>query len=336
MLTELKFVQGAVAKKDLLPAMTHFRIEGGHVRSYNGMLALSSPIPFDLDCIPKADQLVRAISNCQDTISLSLTAGDRLSVRSGQFQAYVQCVDGETPHVMPAGEVVNFDGEVLLAAFKALYPFVGNDASRPWTNGILLRDQSAFSTNNVCLVEYWLGTNVPFVVNVPRAAIKEMLRVDEAPTHAQLDKHSITFHYTDGRWIRSQLLDTTWPDIAKILNVPSNAKPIDDRLFEGMDQLKGLADGTGRMYILEGKLRTHLEDYTGGVFEIPGLDFEGCYQIQMLSLLRGVVTHADFSLYPGPCMFFGERVRGALIGMHMGDNIKVAPAVPVAPSAVPF
>jgi len=29
MLRELKFVQGAVAKKDLLPAMTHFAIEGG-------------------------------------------------------------------------------------------------------------------------------------------------------------------------------------------------------------------------------------------------------------------------------------------------------------------
>jgi hypothetical protein len=35
-------------------------------------------------------------------------------------------------------------------------------------------------------------------------------------------------------------------------------------------------------------------------------------------------------------MFFGERIRGALIGMHMGDNIKIAPAVPVAPDDIPF
>ena len=44
MLKALKFVQGAVSKKDLVPALTHFRIENGTVRSYNGMLALCTPI----------------------------------------------------------------------------------------------------------------------------------------------------------------------------------------------------------------------------------------------------------------------------------------------------
>lgn len=51
MLKDLKFVQGAVAKKDLLPAMTHFRIENGHVRSFNGQMAISSPVAFDLSLI---------------------------------------------------------------------------------------------------------------------------------------------------------------------------------------------------------------------------------------------------------------------------------------------
>jgi DNA polymerase III sliding clamp (beta) subunit (PCNA family) len=319
MLSALKFVQGAVAKKDLLPAMTHFRIEKGEVRAYNGTLALSSPLPFDIDCIPKAEQLVKAISQCSDTITLSLTAGKKLRVSSGAFTGYVDTVEGETPHVTPAGQEVHFDGEALLTAFKRLYPFIGKDASRPWTNGILLRDVSAFATNNVTLAEYWLGTTVPFVVNIPRQAVKEILRIDEPPTHAQIEPSSVTFHYPDGRWIRTSLLDTGWPDIAKILDQPSNPKPIDMRLFEGMEVLKGLADGTGRLYILDGVLRTHLDDYTGGSYAIPGLDFEGCYQISMLGLLKDVVTHADFSRYPEPIMFFGDKFRGALIGMHMGD-----------------
>jgi len=44
MLKELRFVQGAVAKKDFVPAMTHFRIEKGTVRSFNGNLAICSPL----------------------------------------------------------------------------------------------------------------------------------------------------------------------------------------------------------------------------------------------------------------------------------------------------
>lgn len=317
MLKELKFVQGAVAKKDLMPAMTHFRIEGGHVRSYNGNLALSSPLPFDIDCTPKADSLVRAISNCTETISLNMTTGGRLHIQSGSFRAFVECVEGETPHVMPAGEDVFFDGEALLEAFKVLYPFIGNDASRPWSNGVKLHDKSAFATNNVTVVEYWIGTEVPFDITVPRYAIKEMIRVDEAPTHAQIDKGSITFHYTDGRWIRSQLLSSEWPDLDRILNKTCNPIPLDPRLFEGMETLRNMTDGIGRLYIVGGIMRTHLEEQTGGTFDVQGIGFEGCYQIHMLSLLKGVVTTADFSLYPAPCLFFGERIRGALVGQAM-------------------
>jgi DNA polymerase III sliding clamp (beta) subunit (PCNA family) len=181
MLKELKFVQGAVAKKDLLPAMTHFRIEGGTVRSYNGTLAISSPIPLDLDCCPKADEMVKAISRCTDEIMMTITPGGKLSVKSGPLRTLVPLIQGETPHVQPAGEPFAFDGEEFLRACKAIEPFIGADASRPFTNGVLLEGQSAFATNNVCLVQYWMSTPFPLRVNVPRAAIREVLRIDRAP-----------------------------------------------------------------------------------------------------------------------------------------------------------
>lgn len=317
MLKDLKFVQGAVAKKDLLPAMTHFRIEGGHVRGFNGQLAISSPIAFDIDCNPKADQLVKAITQCGDEIVLSMTPAGKLRVQSGKFRAFVEVIEGETVHPEPEGEEVHFDGEQLLKACQHLYPFIGNDASRPWTNGVLLMGQSAFATNNVCLVEYWLGSPFPFVVNVPRSCVNELLRVDEAPTHAQITERSITFHYTDGRWIRSQLFETTWPDLTKILDKPANPKPVPSEFFDGIDTLKKVADGTSRIYFQDGLLRTHLEEQTGGAYEVDGLDFGGCYNIAMLSLLKGVLTTADFTTYPEPCLFFGDRLRGAIIGMRM-------------------
>ncbi len=316
MLKELKFVQGAVAKKDLLPAMTHFRIEGGHVRSYNGTLALSSPLPFDIDCNPKADQLVRAIGQCQETVTLSMTPGGSLRIQSGKFRAFVQTIDGPTPHVMPEGDRFELDGQELLNALRIVYDFIGNDASRPWTNGVLLHEQSAYATNNTTLVQYWIGSKFPFTVNVPRVAVKEILRVNEPPTHAQLEKNSITFHFTDGRWIRTQLLETTWPDLTKVLDKPSNATPIDPLLFEGIETLKAVCDGANRIFIKDGVMRTHLEEDTGGTFDLEGMDFTGVYQIHMLALLKGVVTRADFTLYPKPCLFFGERLRGAIIGMR--------------------
>lgn len=316
MLTELKFVQGAVAKKDFLPALTHFVIENGTVRGFNGMLALCSPIPFDIACKPKAESLVKAIANCTETVQLSLTPAGRLSVKSGKFKAFVDCVEGETPHAMPEGEVVAIDGAALLQAFKVVSPFIGDDASRPWSNGVLLLGQSAFATNNITLVEYWTGAPMPRPLNIPRAAIKEILRIDEPPVSVQLTENSITFHFTGDRWLRTQLFETKWPDLTRVLNKESKPSPLDSRLFEALKTIKPFSDKLGRVVFKGGgKIATHDEETEGAGFEIEGFDHTGVYQLEMLMLLQNGVTSIDWSLYPSPCMFFGDRLRGAIVGM---------------------
>lgn len=317
MLKELKFVQGAVAKKDFLPAMTHFVIEEGRVRAYNGMIALSSPLPFDIDCKPKAEPLVKAINNCNETVTLSMTPAGKLRIQSGKFRAFVDCINEETAHVMPEGQEVQLDGEAMLEALKAIHPFIGDDASRPWTNGVLLRGQSAFATNNVILVEYWVGAQFPFTVNVPRQAIREMLRINEPPTHAQVTDKSITFHYSDGRWVRAQLYESEWPDMAKVLDRECQAVTVDQRIFEALTTIKPFADKMGRVFISDGTLSTSQDaNVEGASYEIPGLPFAGIYNIEMLNLLKGIATHADFTTYPQPCLFYGQKLRGAIIGMR--------------------
>lgn len=319
MLKELKFVQGAVAKKDFVPALTHFVIENGRVRGFNGTLALCAPISLDISCKPKAAQLVDAIGRCEDTVQLNLTPAGRLSIKSGAFKSLVQCTPEEdTAHPEPEGGRVELDGAALLSAIKAIWPFVGDDASRPWNCGVLLRDQSAFATNNVTLVEYWIGTAFPHVVNIPRAAVKEMLRIDEAPLYAQMvEGSSVTFHYSDGRWIRTQLLTTEWPDLGKVLNRESKQEPIDPRLFKGLKAVKPFVDKMNRIYLKGGYIATHVDDSEATTYEVPDLQHEGIYAHEMLSLLEGVAVSCDFGAYPNPCVFMGERLRGAIVGMRL-------------------
>ena len=317
MLKELKFVQGAVAKKEFIPALTHFAVENGTVRGYNGCLALCSPIPFDITCKPKAEPLIRAIANCEDNIQLTLTPNGRLSIKSGRFKAFIDCIDGDTPHAMPEGVTVDIDGDNLLAALKAVAPFMGDDASRPWSNGVLLQGESAFATNNVTLVEYWTGVPMPKPINIPRAAVREMLRIDEAPVGAQITDTSITFHYFEGRWLRTQLFETSWPDLGKVLNRESNAIQLDEKLFDGLAVLKPFTDKLGRVIFTgDGKIVTHESDSDGACYELDDFYFQGVYQIEMLALLQGTAKAIDWTGYPGPCMFFGDRLRGAIIGMR--------------------
>lgn len=315
MLTSLKFCAGSVAKKDIVIELKHFAIKDGRVRGFNGTMALSSPIPFDIDCKPNAEQLVRAIANCTDVIQLSLTKAGRLSIKSGVFKAFVDCVEGDHQFVEPEGEYTEFDGAVVLAGLKACAPFIGSDASRQWANGIMIRGESMFATNNVMLVEYWLGSTFPYVINIPRAAVKEMLRINEAPTHASICLSSATFFYSGNRWLRTQLYANNWPDLAPIINKPSIQQPINPLLFEGLDAIKTFVDKLGTVYFYPDEIRTHESDQEGAGFGIPGLQHEGKYNIDMLNLLRDMTT-IDWSGYPKPCAFQGDRLRGVLIGMR--------------------
>lgn len=318
MLSSLKFVMGGVSRKDMVPEMKHFAIEGGFVRSYNGTLALCSPIPFDINCFPKADVLFKAIANCEETVQLSMTPAGKLRIISGGFKALVSCIEESHVHVEPSGERAEVNGDILLKAFKVLEDFIGDDASRPWANGVLISGQSAFATCNVVLAEYWLGFGLPHVVNIPAQAIREVIRINEPPTHLQMDSNSITFHYADGCWIRTQLFSTEWPDLSRVLNQASNPTPIDERIFDALNKLKSFVDKTDKVIFTVGAVSTTVDDKEeGGHVDLPGSMMQGAYTRRMLMMLKGVAKEVDFSTYPQPCMFFGDGVRGAILGRRL-------------------
>ncbi len=305
---------GAIAKKDFVPHMSHFCIKDGTVRSYNGLIALCSPIAFDIDCKPKADTLIKAINNCETTVALSMTEAGRLKVQSGKFKAFIDCIKEETPNIEPEGEIQGIDGALLIKALGRLYKFTGDDASRPWANGVLLANGSAYATNNVCIIEHWLGFAPPVSINIPKQAIKEILRINEIPESVQIAERSITLHYANNRWIKSQLLATDWPDIGRILNVESKPVPIDTDIFNGLEVLRAFVDKLGTIHISPGLLSTSTDLNTSANYEIASINFEGTYNVEMMRLLKDTVTMIDWS--QTPALFFGEGLRGAIIGMR--------------------
>ncbi len=316
MLEALKFVRGSIAKKDFIPALTNFVIENSLVRGFNGTIALCSPIPFDIACKPKAVALIDAIGNCEDTIQLSMTPKGKLTVKSGGFKVHIECVEGDTLHPWPEGQFVQFDGEALMTGIKAVAPFMSDDASRRWFNGILIEDKSLFATNNVIAGQYWLGSEFPSVV-IPRPAVVEMLRIGQAPLYAQVTERSVTFHYEGERWLKTQLYDkVSWPNISKLLDFPSNQQPLDPLFAKALPVLKKFLDKVANIYFIGNKLTTHSVHNIdeGGSYEVGSELPNGCYAFEMLEILVDSAAKIDWSTYPKPCAFSNGRLRGAIVG----------------------
>lgn len=320
MLNDLKFVQGAVAKKDYKPELTHFHIEDGRIFGFNGILAISTPTDLAVSAAPKAVPFVKAVERIpEDTeIVLNLTEAGRLSVRAGKFRAYVECHEEAASliRIQPAGDYVELPGG-LLPVLKKLAPFMGEDATRPWARGVLLRGQSAFATNNIVLVEHWLPLVFPDELILPAEAVKEMIRIGAEPVGVQLESAAITFHYESGAWIRTALIIGEWPDLAKVLNVEHNCQPMPEGFFDAVRRLDAFTTKENHIFLRGGTIATSRHEGDGALMELDDFGGIGCHLLPQIVKLEGIADTIDFSAWPRPCLFFGDVVRGAIIGPQM-------------------
>lgn len=314
---ELSFVKGAVARKDFLPELTHFNIMDGRITGFNGDMALSSPIATDIRAKPHAETFIKAVNACEEETALSLTKAGKLSLRSGKFRALINCLPDDSPAIphYPEGQLVDL-GPSFMKCIRALAPFMGVDASRPWATGIMLKSGTALATNNICLVEYWHGVTLPVEINIPKSAIVELLRIGQDPLKVQVTKNSISFHFTGNRWMRTQLLATNWPNVAKVFEADANPVPPPEGLFAALEKLKPFVDEGARIFFTDNGIATSYDPESATTVDIDGLQAGPCFHHAMLSLLSGVAKKIDFTTYPSPCRFEGAQLRGVILGLR--------------------
>lgn len=321
MLDALKFVATAIAKKDYVPGLTFYKIEDGRVTCFNGIFALSSSIDLDFNVRPHGAKFLAAIKACEDTIALNLTPAKKLAVKSGKFKAFVECLADEIPQTFlyPEGKEVQL-GSNFMSGIKALAPAMGIDASRPWSMGIKLSGQFMFATNNLMLVQYWHGDEYPFDIVIPDLAVHELLRIGEEPTKVQLGDKTATFWFGEDRWLLTNLVEGgLWPTdkLDKVLSA-SNGEQIafPDGFFDDLEVLKPFLDDNGTIYLTKEGMSTSRYEGDGTIIEhsFPMIEGMQAYHHKQLLLLQNIADTIDWTAYPRPLMFRGERLRGAIIG----------------------
>ena len=317
MLKDLKFVASGIARKDFVQALQHFRIENRTIKAFNGMMGLSCPIDLDLDVTPKADSFIKAIQTCKDTIALHVTSKGKLSIKSGNFKAMIECIPKETyPEINPEGDFIDLTMPIL-STIKKLAPFISEDASRPWSRGVLFKGQSAYATNNIILLEAWLGVNFPVTVNIPRDAINELIRINEEPLKMQVSANRITFHFEGDRWLSCQTFSTEWPNLSKLLDKDCMPEKFPEGLFDAIEDLSPFVDELERIWMNAGIVKTSFDDESAASVELESIKHECCFNHKHFLSLKPIAETIDLSTHPMPCLFFGDKIRGAIVGMKI-------------------
>lgn len=317
LLESLKFVKGSVASKEFIEGLTHFKIEDNCVRGFNGTFALCAPVETDLVCTPHALDLVKAIEKCEDSVEMVMLPNGKLNIKSGKFKVNINTIEKETPHVVPEGEQFVLNGHLFMQALKAVRPFISSDASRPWSCGVLVTNTSAFATNNVTAVQYWLGEMFPHSFVIPVNAVKELLKLKEEPIGCSLSKTSVTFHFEGDRWLRTQLLqEEEWPDLSRLIDGEYDYKVADSSLFDALETIKPFSDKNANAYIENGTVRTHFDETEGASYHINDSTIQGVWRIEILLSLKGVAEQIHFG-YPGKSSFIAQNLRGVFLGIRI-------------------
>lgn len=316
MIDALRFVQGAVATKDFVPELTHFRIVSGHIMGFNGRLSLCSPIDLDITAAPKASTFAKALTSCGDKVSINMTPNGRLAIRSGNFRVFVECIEDYAFDYYPVGESYPVPAG-FMDAVSTMAPFMGQDASRPWSMALHLEGGGLYATNNIVAVEYWLGGELP-PITIPHNAVRELLRINQVPINLQTDGHSLTFWFGHGKWMRTQLVAEPWP-LEQFRSIFAKAEvercePANPALFSALDLVKPFMDSqTNRVLLLGDRVATSEDDDTGARVDVTDIPERRAFNRDMLALVGTVAT--GYNLDAEPAYFVGDRMRGVLMGM---------------------
>lgn len=318
MIENIEFLQKAADKRGPVGANHLVRIKDGFGYTFDGKIAICAPLQIDVDCNVNIDKLLASVKNCKENMSTTLTAKGKLSVKSGKFKSYLQCVENNN-HVVtdPSdhGEHIGLNDLDLVKNLKKLLPFLTNPEPNSFNQGVMFGHNSVFASNNVILLQLWIGFNATSIINVPCETIKLLCSINYEPESMVIDENAITFRYDNGLWLRSNLLKSQWPDVNYMLPIDHNTDKIPDDFYNNLKALLPLSDNLNRVYMTKGLMSTQpLNDENGASYESEFIKTDGVFMIDQLMKLKHVANQIDLSHYPEPCPFFGDKCRGVLLG----------------------
>jgi DNA polymerase III sliding clamp (beta) subunit (PCNA family) len=273
-----------------------------------------------VDATVDADRFMAAVDACDGEPDDVFVEEGLLVVKKKRYKAKMKMMDAtQFPRQgYDSGMAVRVrGGEAFLDVLRRLRPFVSDDASRPWSMGVLFQGGYAYATNNVLVARAPTGFDIEARRTVvPVFAIDELLRIGVGPLEVTRTSTALFFTFTTW-WLRSHLIETEWPDVAalftgwkrKLPSVPNGLRDDLRRVAEFIPDkkypvIKFSPDGIAT---LEGDYFAEVTDY-----RLPNAQF----RVEPLKLLLDNATHCDFSLYPQRCPWFGNDLEGFIVGVR--------------------
>jgi hypothetical protein len=308
----LKFVSLA-QKKDGQSYQIHCVMRNRTLTAFDGLLACGHTIEDDFEANPRTDILLKALSKCSDSLSIT-HVNDQLKIVSGGFRVNVPCEPAPLIAVKPDPSELPTDARLAASlAIVADLPEEGDE--RIACRSVLLQPGSCVGINKgFMVVEVWHAHEIPRAFPVPIRSIKAVLSCGKELASLGFSDSSITFWFADGSWIRSQLEDGKWSDYSRMFNISPEYCSIPNELYSAA-KIAADFSNDGRVRFNNGSISSQASIEVGASIQCEGVRAGVIFSAEYLALMQPLATKADFYTSRG-CYFIGEKdgvnVRGAI------------------------
>lgn len=311
----LKFIALA-QQKEGTPVQTHCVVSSGRAMAFNGIFATGHLVEDDLSACPHTIRLLDALGKCGETLSITQLDSGRLSIKSGAFKAFIQCIPfGEVPMIEPDSPCATIDDR-LKAGFDLIAPLLNETAPRPIFASALLQSGSIVGTNGHVLIEHWHGIDLPPGLLIPKASLQAVTKTAKKLARFGFSQNSATFFFEDDSFIKTQLYSEAYPDYAALFPQQVNPWPLPQGFFDGIRKIQSLSDDKIAYFDESGFSVKDAQKNQAGSFEIEGLHKGLAFNMDYLSIVEPIFKQVDFETEPGKAVFFGDNSRGMLMGVR--------------------
>jgi hypothetical protein len=311
--TTLKTVAFAAAKKSPQLILEHFCFYGdgdkARVQCFDSTVAIDAPFNEALNIAVPVKQFMAAVGGADD---VTLSVKKKITVKTEKLRSSFGFLPTDDFPIVPVTNVKKKKVSApILETFKRLYSFIDTNSNRTWSTGVLIDGGYGYATDNVVMVRDQLPDMGRIVI--PARAIELLTRINKEPTHFAVQSNVIYFYFGD-TWMRSSLLDDTWPLAADILdkavrnNIFNIADIKDDLITLGkFDTAKGMG-----IVHFDGQQMT-LNDTASDVHIDCDFD-ESKFNLELLTKVANVAELIHIN-WPAACYFERGTFEGVIVGV---------------------
>jgi hypothetical protein len=313
LLSAAQFVLNAQPKHSINPSEIHCRLWANQLSAFGGILSAGIGIQETIECCPHTQRLVNALKECPDATNLTLLPSRELSIKSGNFQATIPCVEQT---VLPAiyGDQQQYPVSIEFQQALEYAGSVVNERNKIILySSVLMMENSVLASNGDVIVEAWHGCNTPNRLIVPKLFVSAIKRTrGKAVYSLGCSPDTLTAYYPDGSWFKTRLHhDDEFPNLQGFLNLPVPLEPTPLGFWNAVDRLAPFSKD-GLIYLRKEGMCTDSYQTDGAINTCDGLPDGISFPISALRLIQPFAEKIAFNVTKTMTYFQGQTVRGVI------------------------